>query len=195
EPKPGQVKTRLVPALGAQGAAQFAECLLEHAVKQLRMTQVASKQLCVWPDAKAKYWQRFEQKISQQVAGDLGDKMSAAAQQAFAQPGCDGVIFMGMDCPDLSANVLDQVALSLADHDVVIVPAKDGGYVCIGIRQLWSAVFEAMPWSQPHLLKTTLERAKAAGLTAECLDALVDIDEPEDLDFLPRHWMGLVARS
>ena len=195
-PRPGYAKTRLIPALGAEGAAQLAAKLLGHAVQQARSAGLGPVDLCCAPhsgDALFAPHAASGLQFSDQGDGDLGERMA----RAFARwlPGHDQALLTGTDCPALNASVLQQAAAALATVDAVFVPALDGGYALIGLRGpalRFVTIFEAMPWSTPELMAITRQRLAQAGLRHLELPALPDIDEAADLVHLPP---GLAATA
>ena len=193
QPLPGVVKTRLIPTLGAAGAARLAERMLRHALAEaLRAAEVVPSlgvELCVAPEAGDPYWAALAGNrpltISQQVAGDIGERMLAAVTRITARG--EYAILMGADCPGLTASRIAEAIASLRAPgvDLVITPARDGGYVLIGMGETHGTLFRDMPWSTPRVMALTLGRARAKGLECVCPDTLDDIDETEDLAVLP----------
>ena len=189
-PVAGQAKTRLIPALGAAGAAALAARLLAHAVAQAEAAAFASRELCVAPDpahpAFAELSARPGWDWAAQGEGDLGQRMERALTRALGAH--DGALLIGSDAPELGAARLREAAAALADHDAVFVPALDGGYALVGLRRSAPALFEGMAWSTPTVMARTRERAAAAGLRWAELAPVADIDEPADLARLPAGW-------
>ena len=198
-PVAGQAKTRLAPALGAAGAAALAERLLEHAVAQAVAAGLGSVALCVTPDAAHPAFQRLRARhglaLTLQGDGDLGTRMHRALTRALTQPPerQRNVLLIGSDAPALTAAVLRAAAATLddagGDVDAVFVPALDGGYVLVGLRQPAAALFADVAWSTGQVMAMTRQRAAAAGLRLAELPALADIDEPADLVHL-QHLRG-----
>src|SRR5690606_24010362 len=140
QPLPGVVKTRLIPALGAAGAARLAERMLRHALAEaLRAAAVVPSlgvALCVAPEAGERYGASLAGKrpltICLHVPGGIGERCLAAVARVPARGGHASL--MGADCPGLPASrVAEAIASSRAPGvDLVITPARDGGYVLIG---------------------------------------------------------------
>jgi rSAM/selenodomain-associated transferase 1 len=187
-PIAGQVKTRLIPALGAEGAAELAQRLLEHAVRQSVAAGLGSVELCVAPDGRHPSFLRLASlhglALTEQGAGDLGQRMHRAlARRLATEP---GVLLIGTDAPALDAAVLNEAARALQAHDAVFVPALDGGYALVGLRRQAPELFADITWSTPQVMAATRQKAKASGLSWAELPALGDIDVPDDLVHL-RH--------
>jgi rSAM/selenodomain-associated transferase 1 len=195
-PVAGQAKTRMIPALGAQGAARLAQQLLLHAVQQAVKVPWAALELCVSPDTAHPAFaqaQDMAQDMGQcplswnvQGDGDLGQRMHRALVRGLSRH--SAVLLMGTDAPGLTAQVLQQAAQSLQTHDAVFVPAWDGGYALVGLRQPVLGLFEGMVWSTASVMAETRIRAHQAGLHWCELAPVHDMDEPTDLHHLPPDW-------
>ena len=187
-PQPGAVKTRLIPALGAIGAAELARRMLDHALQQALAAGAAEVELCLSPAPGDAAWRSVNLPAAvvctAQDEGDLGQRMASAVQRVTTVHG-QQVLLMGSDCPALTSQEISQAAGRLKDHDVVLIPAADGGYVLIGLKSPCPALFARMPWSTPAVCVETLRRAATLGLTVWQGPQLNDIDEPADLALLP----------
>lgn len=188
-PRAGFAKTRLIPALGAGGAAALAARLLSHTLDEALEAGIGEVELCRTPLHDA-LWQTLQLPprlhVSDQEGGDLGERLARAAQRSLdaGQP----CILIGTDCPDLNAEALRGVAQAMQTHDAVITPASDGGYVALGLRHFVPSIFTEMAWSTATVAETTLSRLLLAGLRVHQMPVLHDIDEPTDLAHLPAHW-------
>ena len=100
-----------------------------------------------------------------------------------------GVIVIGTDCPALTPAHLRQAAAALTGEDAVVIPAEDGGYVLLGLRQANAAVFAGVAWSTPQVMAQTRARVMALGLSCAELPMLRDVDEPTDLVHVPKEWL------
>lgn len=191
-PVAGLAKTRLAPALGAEGAAQLARRLLKHAVAQALAAGLGPVDLCVTPDRRQADFQQLAAhpglQLSDQGDGDLGARMARALERQLATS--PAALLIGTDAPLLDAAYLQQAALLLQSNDAVFGPAADGGYVLVGLRRPMPGLFEGMRWSHPAVMADTRQRAARAGLRHAELAVLHDIDEPADLAHLPASWRG-----
>ena len=185
---PGSAKTRLIPALGAAGAAALAHRLLVHTLQKALAAKVESVELCMSPAPGHAAWQNVTLpqgvQCTPQGEGDLGERMAAAVDRVTRQR-CQPVLLVGTDCPGLSAELLGEAARQLQAHDAVIVPVADGGYALIGLKLPCPELFATMPWSTSTVAKETLRRTAALGLSVWQGPMLHDIDEPADLRHLP----------
>ncbi len=192
-PVPGQAKTRLIPALGAAGAAALAERLLAHAVAAAVSAGFEQVELCATPDTGHPVLQRLARQhglqLTTQGEGDLGVRMQRALARALRRQ--RHALLIGSDVPGLDAARLRQAAQALRTHDAVFVPALDGGYALVGLRRnAPPQLFEAIHWSSAQVMAQTRERARDAGLRWAELPAVADIDEPADLCHLPPGWLA-----
>lgn len=189
-PLPGFAKTRLIPALGALGAAALAQRLLAHAVQQALESQVGVVELCVTPVASDAVWRTLSipagVQMTDQGEGDLGQRMARAAQRVL--DGGEAVLLTGTDCPELKAAQLQQAARALQHADATLVPVVDGGYVLLGLNRFHASLFSDMVWSTDSVARVTLARLVQLAWRVETGPLLHDIDEPADLQWLPEAW-------
>jgi rSAM/selenodomain-associated transferase 1 len=175
-PVAGRVKTRLIPALGAEGAATLAAELLKHTVEEALASGLAVE-LCGEPDPAA--WYRGPPlHLSNQGEGDLGQRLQRAAERVLAE---EPILLIGTDCPGLDRHRLRAAAEALERYDAVFHPAEDGGYVLLGLRRFHASLFEDIAWSTSEVAAQTLARIEALGCTVDVRVSLADVDEPRDL--------------
>ena len=193
-PVPGLAKTRLAPALGAEGAAALAARMLQHALAQAVAAGLGPVELCAAPDTTHPALQaaaaRWGATLGAQGEGDLGERMHRAFTRHLAQH--EAALLMGTDAPALDATRLHEAALALQQHDAVFVPALDGGYALVGLRRADARVFAGMRWSHAQVMEDTRRRLREAGLRWAELPAVADVDEPADLVHLPAEWRDML---
>ncbi len=182
-PEPGKTKTRLIPVLGAEGAAalhrQMAERILSWA-KPMR-SQNLSLQVRVEGETElVRRWLGLDLSCREQGEGDLGRRMSRAFEEGF-QTGFENIVLIGTDCPGLSADLVRNAFARLASEEAVLGPANDGGYYLIGLRKTVPALFENIPWGTAEVLHSTLDITAGLRVRVSLLVPLDDIDRPEDL--------------
>lgn len=185
-PVPGQVKTRLIPALGSVGAAHLARQMLMQTVAEAVAAGLGAPELCADPPPEAKSWRSFIPegvRLTRQGEGGLGDRLSRAATRVISDG--ENILLIGTDCPGLTASHLRTAAAGLEASDAVIHPAKDGGYVLLGLRRYHPSLFESIPWSTNEVGRLTIDRIAALGWTVQVLETLADVDEPGDLRAAP----------
>jgi hypothetical protein len=187
-PVPGAVKTRLIPLLGAEGAA----------AAQRRMTWQTLETACAVPDAQVSLWcagdpghpflrecaAKFGVVLLPQCDGDLGARMAACLQALLRSH--RKALLIGSDCPAFSADHLARALAALDAARMVFTPAEDGGYVLVGARRggLAAAPFEDMRWSVPQVMEASRERLQALGWRRDAdwreMETLWDVDGPGD---------------
>jgi hypothetical protein len=186
-PVAGEVKTRLIPALGAEGAARLHRRLMEDSVGRFCASGLARVELWVTPDAGhpsfVELAARWPLDIHVQEGQDLGARLAHAARSALTR--AEAVILVGTDCPDLSPDYLGAALAGLEHQDAILGPALDGGYVLLGLRSMDDTLFERMPWGSDRVAELTGQRLDALGWHWSRLAPLRDIDRPEDLAYLP----------
>lgn len=183
-PLAGRAKTRLIPALGPEGAARLQAALLEDAVRRARAARPAELQLwgtgedpggCLTAVAA-----RYGARLHEQSDGDLGARMRDALARATA----DGVpaVIIGTDAPGLTPAGIERAGDSLARNDAALVPALDGGYVLLGLRQAPASLFTGIDWGTDRVLAATRARLRALAWRVDERPAAWDVDRPEDLE-------------
>ena len=180
-PRPGAVKTRLIPVLGTTGAARLYERLLRRALEIAAAAPVATRIIAL-DVAAAQGWfaGRAAFDISVQVAGTLGERMAAACAKALATH--DAVLLMGSDLADISPADLTLAARWLAsDAEVVLGPVADGGYWLIGMREARADLFADIAWGSPGVYAATVAHLAATLTPWRALPLRHDVDVPADL--------------
>lgn len=183
-PIPGWAKTRLIPALGAAGAARAQRRFCLQTLHCATQAQLGEITLWCAPDRQSRFFRalqlRFGGQLQSQPQGDIGERMQAAAQAHFACAGAPPLLIIGSDCAVLAPGHLQEAARRLLTHDVCLIPAEDGGYVLIGLRKMIPELFQGVAWSTSAVLAQTLERCARLSASVAQLPALWDIDEPAD---------------
>lgn len=183
-PLPGRAKTRLIPQLGEQGAAEFSARLIRHVVQLTARSRLCPLQLWCAPDSSHALFQElhgaYGVELKQQQGRDLGERMAHALADGLS--GSSPVVLIGSDCPAITADYLEQALQVLVNgSDCVLGPAEDGGYVLVGQSVPNTAMFEKVNWGTPEVLQQTRQRLSAAGLAWSELATLWDVDRAEDI--------------
>lgn len=186
-PEPGAVKRRLIPALGAGGAARLYERMLEATVHTAARAGVGPVQLWGTPTIEHPVFEALakegEVALHLQRGPDLGARMRDALERALRCAA--GAILVGSDCPSLHADDLREAARRLqAGDDAVLGPALDGGYYLIGLARPMPDLFCGMSWGSEEVLALTRRRLEAADARWSELALRRDIDRPSDLEHL-----------
>jgi len=182
-PVAGCVKTRLIPVLGEAGAARLAQRMLADTVAHALAAGLATPELCATPHPDDPAWTGLLPtgvRLSDQGPGDLGQRLAAAATRVI--DGGERILLIGTDCPELDGKRLGEASAQLESHDAVIHPARDGGYVLLGLACTDPSLFDDIAWSTDAVAATTIARIRALGWSLFVGDILSDIDEPADLD-------------
>lgn len=199
-PQPGLAKTRLIPVLGTQGAADLARRMLAQTVRKALAAGLGPVELCVTPSAADPVWQTLAVpdaipdvipdavQWSDQGQGDLGQRMARATRRVLESG--ESVLLIGTDCPELGAAHLQQAARALQRSDAALLPTFDGGYALLGLNRFHPSLFAGIAWSSAAVASETLDRFGQLGWTVHSQPMLHDIDEPADLQWLPGTWLG-----
>lgn len=188
-PLAGEVKTRLIPALGSEGAKQFYVRLLRHILQTVVDARLSPLEIWVTPQDNHPFfadWTGLDcVDLYTQTGEDLGLRMYNAAMDASQR--AQELILIGVDCPLMSAAYL-QSALTKLHHgyDAVLGPAEDGGYVLLGLKQCQLQLFEQMSWGAETVCEETCRRLNRLKWRWSLLEKRWDVDRPEDLERLAR---------
>ncbi len=197
-PVAGLAKTRLIPALGAEGAAALHGRLVHHILHVANDAALCPLELWRAGDIDHPFFEdcraRFPLTLQTQQGDDLGQRMHLAFEQALAR--CDYALLVGSDCPGLTGADLAAGLDALAHgEDCVLSPAEDGGYVLIGLRRTNVRLFDEVAWGTGLVLAQTTARLDELGWRYRLLKHQADIDRPEDLARLPPTLMPPISHK
>lgn len=188
--QPGYAKTRLIPVLGADGAARLQMRLTGQSIQRVLDSRLAPVQLWIAGSIgasdlpKATALPTFTQQ-----GEDLGERMARAFIQVLVD--APFAVLIGTDCPAMDGDYLREACEQLRQgRDVVLGPAEDGGYVLIGLRVLRPELFRDIDWGSARVLEQTRGRITALGLDSYELPTLWDVDRPGDLARILELGMG-----
>jgi uncharacterized protein len=182
-PVEGNVKTRIAKTIGNEFAVNLYKLLSEYTFQELLKTENVFQYLFYDNIAERdniKKWAGAEFSFELQEGNDLGEKMYNAFKKVIDR-GSTKTIIVGTDIPDISSDVIQKAFQALNNSDVVIGPAKDGGYYLLGMKKLFRSFFTGIEWSKDTVLKKTLEKINSLDLSYSMLPELIDIDTEEDL--------------
>ncbi len=217
-PQAGKTKTRLIPALGEQGAADLQREMTSHtlniarqwrdaspksthAAVQVRFTggeesamrELFGSDLTYVNQGDGSLGVRMLRAVTEYTSGRVqGDRCSTAAGRS---DGASSVVLIGSDCPAVTPRIIRRAFTALRDADVVIGPAVDGGYYLIGLRHCHGALFDEIDWGTEHVLEQTLRVARDANLKIQCLETLADVDAAADIRIWEEHQAVLRGRA
>lgn len=184
-PSPGHAKTRLIPLLGARGAADLQAVLLADTVRKVSTLarQIFRYIYASGPDfpinsVPANYT------MKRQRGRDLGKRLVYAFRQLLR--GHSVAIVIGTDSPLLPSRILRQAVSELRICDAVLGPCPDGGFYLIGLRRMAPALFRGVRWGTPHAFRDTLPNILRRGFSCSILEPVADIDRPEDFRLLEK---------
>lgn len=184
-PRSGHVKTRIAAEIGNGRAAEIYRAMLSGFLARLRgLRKRWHVEIHFTPaDQEPLLVPEVPPGIARvpQIDGDLGARLKASFGSAFQQ-GRDPCVIIGTDSPDLPVRFLQEALDQLATYDVVLGPAKDGGYYLIGLRSPLPQLFDGIPWSGPDVCTLTLQKAQQIGKTCYTTPEWSDVDTLADLE-------------
>jgi rSAM/selenodomain-associated transferase 1 len=181
-PEPGSVKTRLVPELGAERAAELAEAFLEDTVAMVRKLSWAE---CIIAATRAFARPYFKpEEVWLQSEGDLGERLEKILRLALKR--CKMVLAIGSDTPNLPPAYLDSARQALATADAVLGPSLDGGFYLIGLKDCPIGVLDGIQWSHSTTLAATIAKLEQFGMKTVLTNPWYDVDSHDDLERLRR---------
>jgi hypothetical protein len=204
-PLPGMVKTRLAAGVGNAQAVRIYRCLVEH---QLRLLPFASQVYISYGPGTPEIEHFIRSWLEPlapgatylpQLDGCLGTRISAAVRQTFER-GAVGVVVIGTDCPRIDSRVIRRVRVALwpeafgeshSAHDLVMVPATDGGYCLLATKQYHPELFRNIDWSTERVCRQTLDAVERAGLSIKLLPEMEDVDDTHSWERALAHVPGL----
>ena len=189
-PKPGTTKTRLIPVLGAEGAADLQRKMTEHTLLQVKKL-LTRPEICIeiryegGDEHRMRSWLGPNFDYCSQGSGDLGIRMKRSFDDSF-RTGADKTLVIGSDIPAITHSLIQKAFSSLDRKQMVIGPAKDGGYYLIGFQKASfsssvSGLFTGIKWGERNVLDKTIHTAKDLGINFSLLEELEDVDRTEDL--------------
>ena len=182
-PVPGNVKTRMIPAVGRGGAVKLQKNLTEKTMSVLKDFPVV-----IYSDREDLFISRLAEKygveIRLQQGEDLGERMRNAIKAELQNS--KKVLLVGIDCPEHTRKDIEAAFERLDDHEAVFIPAVDGGYVLVGVKEDIPEIFSDISWSTSVVMEQTLQ--KIGQRKVFLLPPKHDIDNPDDLEFVPRRF-------
>ena len=180
-PRPGAVKTRLVPSLPLEAVTAFYRCLLDDTLALAQSLGVEVAIMC--PDSDVKELAQLVGRGATVVA-QKGTGLAAGLTSVFAHFAKDSqrrIIAFNSDSPHLPPSVLEEAFETLAAHDVVVGPTYDGGYYLVGAKGPHPTLFTGDGMSTSSALERLLSRARALDLSVGFVEHFYDIDVADDL--------------
>jgi len=183
-PISGQVKTRLIPDLGKEGALDIYLKLFNKTINTVVSANLCPVEIWCWPNIDDPLFQTLKEekgiKLYSQVDGDLGKKMFSASESALQRG--ENCLLIGTDCPSLNKHYLSDILSRLSKEDAVIGCADDGGYVALGLSKTSSHLFDDIEWGVSTVAQVTEKRLQKLAWAYSKMSSLADIDTYKDLE-------------
>ncbi len=179
----GKVKTRLAASVGHQKAFEIYNLLLTHT--HCISKEAGADKFIFYEDFinHTDLWENEIYEKALQRGDDLGERMKNAFKDLFNKSYVK-IIIIGSDCLDITSDIIREGFEALSKNDIVIGPAKDGGYYLLGMKHFIAALFENKKWSSASVYMDTIHQIKELNKSFYQLKILNDIDEESDIDFL-----------
>jgi hypothetical protein len=204
-PRPGAVKTRLVPSLSPEAVTDFYRCLLNDTLALARSLSLTSGSL---PSGDVEVAIMCPNSDVDELAKFAGNQASVVAQRGeglvagltsvfahFAESYPRRIIAFNSDSPHLPRSVLEDAFETLAAHDVVVGPTHDGGYYIVGAKASHPTLFAGDGMGTSSALERLLSRARALDLSVGFAAPFYDVDVAEDLARLSKELRLAPARA
>lgn len=183
-PLAGFAKTRLIPALGTQGAADLQSLLINLTLRLVHDSPLRPISLWCAPDRSHEVFHRmaewYDLDLHDQAGEDLGSRMLRAFEVLTRHR---SLLLIGTDCPAMTPAHLVRCAQALRDGaDAAFVPAEDGGYALIGLRKAVPQLFDKISWGTESVMEQTRARLQSLQLRHFETAMLWDVDTPADYE-------------
>lgn len=186
-PRRGQVKTRLAASMGEDRALEIYRKLIQHTSSVTGMLPLDKFVFYSGEPCEKDAWDPDLFIKEAQQGKNLGERMCNALKLLFRE-GYQKLVLIGTDCPDINETILLNAFHALAEFDVAIGPAEDGGYYLIGMNTIHEELFDDISWSSSRVLGQTLSKLHSKGLSSFLLPRLRDVDDECD-------WMAFQYRT
>ncbi len=181
-PELGKVKTRLAASMGDENALAVYKFLLAHTYALVQHRNIPVFVFYAEDIVEGDLWSCRQMIKRVQKGNDLGERMTDALREVFAA-GCEKAVIIGSDCYELTDAIIDDAFALLEKNDIVVGPAKDGGYYLLGMNAPFKDLFSNMEWSVATVFDRTMQRAREARYRVDVLPVLSDVDTEEDINF------------
>jgi uncharacterized protein len=188
-PALGKVKTRLAPRYTPEESLELHRALLSDSLDLLnRASREASASPWLYLSESGEIGADLSERCGTasravQRGDDLGERLARAFQDRFAG-GSRQVVVIGSDTPHLPGERVSRAFDALEGNDVVLGPARDGGYYLLGASKLHLSLFRGMAWGTSQVYRETVRRARREGISMVSLPAWYDVDLPESVALL-----------
>jgi uncharacterized protein len=184
-PRPGKTKTRLIPLLGAEGAARFQAALISDTIGKVATLRKSAAGYLFYSGAGAiEFPLRRSLEYHRQHGRDLGMRLARAFKFLLRTHGC--AVIIGTDSPELAPRLLRQAFRELVVCDAVLGPCPDGGYYLIGLRRFDARIFRKIRWGTRFAFRDTRQNLVHKNFSCSVLEKCPDVDRPADFKRLAR---------
>lgn len=183
EPRPNEVKTRLIPPFDPVTASRIYLGFLQDRIEQVGQIKEAHHFIAYTPESSRSFFEDIcpsSFNLLHQKGSDLGERLCVISNSLFNK-GYEEIVLMDSDSPNLPSRIITEVFQILLKSDVILGPCEDGGYYLIGLKAKTPEIFQDIPWSTPEVSKVTLEKARSSGKEITLLEKWYDVDTIEDL--------------
>ncbi|MES2765786.1 MAG: TIGR04282 family arsenosugar biosynthesis glycosyltransferase [Bacteroidota bacterium] len=187
-PREGSVKKRLAEKIGTKKATDFYRACAEHTFSEAEKFGDCTIHIFYAnesDDKDIRTWTKGHFFYKVQAEGDVGMRMTDAFREVLKtkllKKDAKNIIIIGTDTPDISSEILQDAFKKLAENEVVIGPARNGGYYLLGMKKLHEELFRNIEWHTDSVFKTTMDIAQASNLSVAVLDELNDVDTEADV--------------
>lgn len=181
-PESGKVKTRLAASMGDEKALAVYQFLLAHTNLLVRHRKIPIFVFYAGDVVEGDLWSSEHFIKRSQKGNDLGERMANAFLEVF-DTGCRSAVIIGSDCHELTDAIIDDAFALLEKNDIVVGPAKDGGYYLLGMKAPFKNLFGNMQWSVATVFEKTMQKIRDGQYTVDLLPVLTDVDTEEDINF------------
>ena len=201
---PGRAKTRLVPPLTFDEAADLNTAFLQDVAENLVLAdaQVRAAQSAAiigyaafGPPGSTNFFRRILPAsigLIEAWLPNFGDCLFHTISEILSR-GHQSAVVLNSDSPTLPTALLVETAEVLArpGDRAVFGPSTDGGYYLLGLKHAHARMFEDITWSTERVAEQTLTRAREIGLNVHRLPAWYDVDDVDALKRLDAELRGV----
>ncbi len=171
-PLAGEAKTRLIPGIGPEAAAQLAEAFLRDTLDLLQNLDWAETIVAATAPFERSYLGK--RRMWLQPEGTLATRLETILNQTLSE--YPMALALGADSPGLPLVHLQQARQQLAQHDAVLGPSTDGGFYLLGVKNCPPGLLSGIAWSQSSTMQQTISRLQQQGLSVARIPEWFDVD-------------------
>ncbi len=192
-PISGKVKTRLIPGISSDGAAELYKAFILDTINKINRLKCRKASIAYTPHGAERAFRKLAGRsiiLLPQKGRNLGERMKNAFIHSFAE-GAKRVVIIGTDSPTLPISLIQKAFDVLKKTPIVIGPTFDGGYYLIGLSRPNYKIFNGIKWSTSMVFDQTLSKIKASEKQLCVLPPWYDVDTSDNLNFLKTHILAM----